>query len=86
MRLFVAITPPRAVLLEVRTAVDALKRGNPPAVNALLRWTPNGYDTSKRRPRGTMVGLLTPPAIVSVLAAGYRPRWHPSADATSSPP
>jgi hypothetical protein len=54
--------------------------------NALLRWTPNGYDTSKRRPRGTMVGLLTPPAIVSVLAAGYRPRWHPSADATSSPP
>ncbi|NUR26650.1 MAG: RNA 2',3'-cyclic phosphodiesterase, partial [Catenulispora sp.] len=39
MRLFVAITPPRAVLLEVRTAVDALKRGNAPAVNALLRWT-----------------------------------------------
>ncbi|MFL6115678.1 MAG: RNA 2',3'-cyclic phosphodiesterase [Catenulispora sp.] len=39
MRLFVAITPPRAVLLEVRTAVDALKRGNAPGVNALLRWT-----------------------------------------------
>ncbi|GAA1975641.1 RNA 2',3'-cyclic phosphodiesterase [Catenulispora subtropica] len=39
MRLFVAITPPRAVLLEVRTAVDALKRGNTPGVNALLRWT-----------------------------------------------
>ena len=39
MRLFVAITPPRAVLLEVRTAVAALKRGNTPGVNALLRWT-----------------------------------------------
>ena len=39
MRLFVAITPPRAVLLEVRAAVDALKRGNTPGVNALLRWT-----------------------------------------------
>jgi len=39
MRLFVAITPPRAVLLEVRAAVDALKRGNAPGVNALLRWT-----------------------------------------------
>lgn len=39
MRLFVAITPPRAVLLEVRAAVDALKRGNSPGVNALLRWT-----------------------------------------------
>jgi RNA 2',3'-cyclic 3'-phosphodiesterase len=39
MRLFVAVTPPRAVLLEVRAAVDALKRGNTPGVNALLRWT-----------------------------------------------
>ena len=39
MRLFVAITPPRAVLLEVRAAVDALKRGNTPEINALLRWT-----------------------------------------------
>ena len=39
MRLFVAITPPRAVLLEVRAAVDTLKRGNAPGVNAMLRWT-----------------------------------------------
>jgi hypothetical protein len=54
--------------------------------NTLLRWTPAGYDTGKRRPRGTMVDVLTPPAIVGVLAAGYRPRWHPSADAISSPP
>ena len=52
----------------------------------LLRWTPEGYDTSKRRPRGTMVDVLTPPAIVGALAAGYRPRWHPSAEAISSPP
>jgi hypothetical protein len=52
----------------------------------LLRWTPKGYDTRKRRPRGTMVDVLTPPAIVGGLAAGYRPRWHPSADAISSPP
>ena len=54
--------------------------------NQLLRWTPEGYDTSKRRPRGTMVDVLTPPAIVGALAAGYRPRWHPSAEAISSPP
>ena len=52
----------------------------------LLRWTPKGYDTSKRRPRGTMVDVLTPPAVIGALAAGYRPRWHPSADAISSPP
>ena len=35
----------------------------------------------------TMVDVLTPPAILAVLAAGYRPQWHPSADKiTSSPP
>ena len=33
--------------------------------NALLRWTPEGYDARKRRPRGTMVDVLTPPAILS---------------------
>src|SRR3954453_17038169 len=42
--------------------------------HTLLRWTPEGYDTSKPRLRGTMVDVLTPPAIVGVLAAGYRPR------------
>ena len=26
------------------------------------------------------VDVLTPPAILAVLAAGYRPRWHPSAE------
>jgi hypothetical protein len=55
--------------------------------HTLLRWTPRGYDTRKRRPRGAAtIDVLTPPAIVGVLAAGYRPRWHPSADAISSPP
>jgi len=54
--------------------------------NALLHWTPRGYDKSRRRPRGAMVDMLTPPAIVAALAAGYWPHWHPSADAISSPP
>jgi hypothetical protein len=54
--------------------------------DSLQFWTPEGYDTSKRRPRGTMVDVLTPPAIMGALAAGYRPRWHPSAEAISSPP
>jgi hypothetical protein len=48
--------------------------------DALLRWTPTGYDRRQPRPRRGAVDLLTPPAIVAVLAAGYRPQWHPSAD------
>lgn len=44
--------------------------------DSLLHWTPNGYDARKARSRGTTVCMLTPPAIVAVLAAGYRPAWH----------
>jgi hypothetical protein len=29
--------------------------------------------------RGATVDLLTPPSIVAVLKAGYRPGWHASA-------
>ena len=47
--------------------------------NSLLRWTPRGYDGRRRRPHGTSVDVLTPPAIVAAMSAGYRPRWHPSA-------
>jgi hypothetical protein len=45
---------------------------------ALLHWTPAGYATWRPRPGNGMAELLTPPAIVAVLAAGYSPRWHPS--------
>ena len=47
----------------------------------LLRWAPKGYVSAGPRPRGASVALLTPPSIVAVLKAGYRPVWHPSADA-----
>jgi hypothetical protein len=46
----------------------------------LLRWTPSGYAGAKRRPRKVSIDVLTPPSIFAVLAAGYRPLWHPSAD------
>jgi hypothetical protein len=49
----------------------------------LLPWTPSGYGSPQSRPRGIAVDLLTPPAIVAALAAGYRPRWHPSAGGVS---
>jgi hypothetical protein len=47
--------------------------------SALLRWTPTGYDAPVLRPLGVTVDVLTPPAILAVLAAGYQPHWHPSA-------
>jgi hypothetical protein len=48
--------------------------------DTLLRWTPQGYAGRSTRPRGAVVDVLTPPAILAVLSAGYLPRWHRSAD------
>ena len=55
--------------------------GEPYAVRGrrLLRWTPFGYAAARARPRGIEVEVLTPPSILTVLARGYRPRWHDSA-------
>lgn len=44
----------------------------------LLRWTASGYDARRPLPQDP-VDVLTPPSVLSVLAAGYRPVWHPSA-------
>jgi hypothetical protein len=48
----------------------------------LLRWSESGYLEKIARPHGN-ANVLTPPSIVAILAAGYEPQWHPSADATS---
>ena len=73
-----------------RRAIDGLPDGAFVALDggafavrgkALLRWTPQGYDARKKRPRGLTVDVLTPPDILAVLAAGYEPRWHSSATA-----
>ncbi|MGB8895346.1 MAG: hypothetical protein WA322_23675 [Pseudolabrys sp.] len=45
----------------------------------LLQWTPSGYSASKARLPGIEVDVLTPPMILSILARGYTPGWHPSA-------
>jgi hypothetical protein len=75
-----------------RRAIDALPDGAFIALDgesfairsdALLHWTPRGYDTRKKRPRELAVDVLTPPAVLAVLSAGYRPRWHPSAASTT---
>jgi hypothetical protein len=49
--------------------------------DALLPWTPEGYGAHVQRPRRITVEVITPPAILEVLSAGYQPRWHPSANA-----
>jgi hypothetical protein len=55
--------------------------GAPALVTAtsLLPWSPAGYAPALARPRSGTLRVLTPPAIVGVLAAGYRPVLHVSA-------
>lgn len=45
-----------------------------------LLWSPGGYIGQCERPR-SLVTVLTPPATLAALEHGYRPQWHPSADA-----
>lgn len=47
----------------------------------LLRWTPEGYADPQPRPVRREILMLTPPSIADVLARGYAPHWHESADA-----
>jgi hypothetical protein len=69
--------------------IDTLSDGAMVCLNAkayavrgkhLVRWTPRGYDRFIARPRGKLVDVLTPPAMLKVLKRDYKPRWHPSAD------
>lgn len=46
----------------------------------LLAWSPAGYAARRPRPAGGRVELLTPPSVVAVFRAGYRPHLHPTAD------
>lgn len=46
---------------------------------SLLAWTPSGYVERRPRPRHRQVDLLTPPSVVAVFRAGYRPQLHPTA-------
>jgi hypothetical protein len=66
-------TLPNGAFIAIEGAAFAIKD------DALLRWTPEGYAGRKPRPRGVTVDVLTPPAMLAVLSAGYRSRWHLSA-------
>jgi len=56
--------------------------GRPFAVRgaALLPWSHLGYGVPQARPPRGSVRVLTPPAIVAALEAGYRPRWAEDLD------
>lgn len=73
-----------------RAGIDTLPDGTSIAVDgeafalrgdAMLHWSPAGYDAVRPRLRGAAVEVLTPPSIVAVLARGYAPLWHFSAGA-----
>jgi hypothetical protein len=55
--------------------------GTPFAIRGshLLRWSFGGYVEAVQRDIVKQANLLTPPAIIGILAQGYQPRWHPSA-------
>ena len=46
--------------------------------DALLPWSFDGYGSPRKRPGGGAAQVLTPPSIVGVIKAGYRPRWAES--------
>jgi hypothetical protein len=64
------------VVLPERADVAVAVRGS-----MLLHWTADGYAEAQPRPAGVTAHVLTPPAILDVLAAGYSPLWHPTAEA-----
>jgi hypothetical protein len=47
--------------------------------DVVVPWSTEGYGTPRRRPRSGAVDLITPPASVAVLRAGYRPQIDPTA-------
>jgi hypothetical protein len=52
----------------------------------LRAWSAEGYAETRPRPVLGEVVVLTPPSIVAVLRAGYRPGVHPSASLRWQPP
>jgi hypothetical protein len=78
------ITRP-AILADLPDGAMVDYLGEPALVSggSLLPWSFGGYRDPVRVSPDTTADLLTPPSIVGVLKAGYRPLVHPSAGPTS---
>ena len=63
--------PVDGVMAEHQGAAYAIKAGH------MLLWSFDGYQ--KAILLVPHAKLLTPPSIIAILASGYKPRWHPSA-------
>jgi hypothetical protein len=50
--------------------------------DAVMHWSTQGYGRRRPRPRSGDVELITPPASVAALRAGYRPQIDPAATAS----
>jgi hypothetical protein len=48
--------------------------------NTFLQWSFDGYAKTSGFTLARNAKLLTPPTILAILAAGFQPRWHPSAN------
>jgi hypothetical protein len=62
---------PDGAMIEAGGVFYALRHGR------ALPWSFSGYGEPAPLPRDA--GLVTPPATVAALAAGFAPVWHPSA-------
>jgi hypothetical protein len=49
-------------------------------ITGVLVWSFDGYSAGSTVPADTQVQVLTPPSIVQLFRAGFRPQVHPSAD------
>jgi hypothetical protein len=66
-------TVPDGAMVEWDGEAFACRRGK------LLRWSFDGYCDAVHIASGLQVKLLTPPTIAAILASGYQPRWHDTA-------
>lgn len=52
----------------------------------LLKWSGAGYAEVRPRPGAGLAYALTPPSTIAVLANGYQPTWHDTAEQTQETP
>lgn len=65
---------PDGAVVKIKNELIAKRNGN------AFAWSFNGYTPATYPTRFPLATVLTPPAILDVLEAGYTPQWHPSTE------